>query len=136
MRKITGLVVAIVGTFFSIGCLAQQVFNTCSAAFLNNKMVVDQYTTTGQCRLATTASGELTLQTVSLSPTESKGIEKLPFRVAIRDKATKTLVLVTKEEITQIEVQTVLAKCRKGDSIVLLTLEHQYALPHNEIVVQ
>jgi len=136
MRKITGLMVAITGALFSTGCLAQHSFSTCSAAFLNNKMVVDQYTTAGQCRLATTATGALTLQTVSLSSTESKGIEKLPFRVAIRDKETKTLMLVTKEEIKQIEVQNVLAKCRKGDSIVLLTLDDQYALPHNEIVVQ
>lgn len=128
--------VAIASTIFSAGCLAQHSFSTCSAAFLNSKMMIDTYTDAGQCRLLSTATGELTLQTVSLSPIESKGIEKLPFHVAIRHKETKTLMLVTKQEITHIEVQKVLAKCQKGDRIVLLTLDDEYALPHNEILVQ
>jgi hypothetical protein len=33
-------------------------------------------------------------------------------------------------------IQKVLAKCKKGDSILLITLNNQYALPHNEILVQ
>jgi hypothetical protein len=56
--------------------------------------------------------------------------------LAIRDENTKTLTMFSGEDFRKIEVQKVLAKCKKGDSIVLLTLEKQYALPHNEILVK
>lgn len=115
---------------------AQGSFNSCSAAFVGSKMVVNEYSTKGQCRLLATAKGELSVQTVDLSPTESKAIDKIDFKVAIRDKNTKTLRLYSNETFRQVDVQNVLTKCRKGDHIVLLTVDDRYALPHNEIVVQ
>ncbi|QHV94461.1 hypothetical protein [Spirosoma endbachense] len=136
MKKINGLMLAILGLVVSNACLGQHSFSTCSAAFLNNKMVVDSYTDKGKCLLSSSATGQLTLQTVSLSPTGSKGLEKVPFRVAIKDKATQTLLLLTQEEVKEIDVKKVLAKCKKGDRVILLTLDDQYAVPHNEILVQ
>lgn len=129
------LLLAAVGLLFSGICFGQHSFNNCSAAFLNNKMVVDTYANTGKCRLTSAASGELTVQTVNLSKTESKGVCKLPFSVAVRDRETKTLLLVTKQKVKQIDVQKVLKKCKKGDRIVVMTHDAQYALPHNEIEV-
>lgn len=131
-------------TFFSLitaVCLgtsapAQQAFTNCSAAFVGDRMLVDTYSPKGKCTLATTASGTLTVQTVVLSTTESKAIDPIDFKVAIRDKSTGTLHLYSKKTYRQVPVQHVLARCKKGDQIVLLTVGRRYALPHNEILVQ
>lgn len=117
-------------------CRAQQSFNSCSAAFVGDKMVVDAYTPKGKCRLSPAATGTLTVQTVDLSPTKSKAVDKIDFKVAIRDKATGTLHQYSNETYRQVPVQQVLARCKKGDQIVLLTVDDRYALPHNEILVQ
>lgn len=116
--------------------VAQSAFNTCSAAFLGNKIVVNAHTTNGQCRLPNTAIGELTVQTVELSPTGSKPLEKIQFKVAIRDNRSHTLRMYSGETFRQLPVQRVLANCQKGDYIVLLTVDSRYALPHHEILVQ
>lgn len=110
--------------------------NQCVAAFVGNRMVVDQYTTTGKCRLSATATGDLAVYTVHLSPTESKALDKIDFQVAIRDKQTGTLTMYSAKQYRQVPVQEVLTKCRKGDQIVLMTVDNRYALPHNEILVQ
>ncbi|MBN8821959.1 MULTISPECIES: hypothetical protein [unclassified Spirosoma] len=115
---------------------SQQTFSHCSAAFLGNKMIVDQYTTKGKCIVPATATGELTVNTVELSSTKSKAVESIPFMVAIRDKNSQTLTRYSKAEVKRVNIRNVLAKCRKGDHIVLLTVGNQYALPHNEILVR
>ncbi|KAB7732835.1 hypothetical protein F5984_02480 [Rudanella paleaurantiibacter] len=110
--------------------------HACSAAFVGDKMVVDQYTPEGKCTLATSATGELTVQTVELSATSSRAVEPIDFKVAIRDKATGTLRLFADKSFRRVPVQQVLAQCTKGDRIVLLTLDARYALPHNEIFIR
>ncbi len=114
----------------------QKAFTQCSAAFLNTQMVVDEYSPKGQCRLALQSTGELTVQTVALSPTESKALTAIPFKVAIRDGATNTLTLYSSTNVFKVDVKDVLKRCRKGDSLVLLTVSDQYSLPHNEILIQ
>ena len=99
-------------------------------------MVVNEYSTKGKCILPLSAIGKLTVCTVNLSPTTSQAVDKIPFRIAIRNKNTQTLLLLTKTDVKQIDVHNVLTKCKKGDHIVLLTLDDQYAVPHNEILVQ
>lgn len=136
MRKGMQLVLVFGGCMMSNLCVGQQAFTNCAAAFVGSKMVVNEYTPKGTCRLPATATGELSVSTVDLSPTESKAVDRIAFKIAIRDNATKTLVLFSKEEFKQVPVQKVLAKCRKGDRIVLLTLDKSYSLPHNEILVQ
>ena len=39
------------------------------------------------------------------------------------------------EKFKHINIQSILKKCKKGDLIVLMTTDNQYALPHNEILV-
>lgn len=114
----------------------QKAFTQCSAAFLNTQMVVDEYSPKGQCRLALQSTGELTVQTVALSPTESKALAAIPFKVAIRNGATNTLTLYSSTNVFKVDVKDVLKRCRKGDSLVLLTVSDQYSLPHNEILIQ
>ncbi|MBO0930867.1 hypothetical protein [Fibrella aquatilis] len=116
--------------------IAQQPFTNCAAAFVGNKMVVDSYTPKAHCQLSGKATGLLTVQTVELSSTQAKAVDKIDFKVAIRDKATGTLHLFSGETYKQLPVQDVLTACKKGDHIVLLTVDNHYALPHNEIVVQ
>lgn len=99
-------------------------------------MVVDQYTITGKCRLADTATGTLTVQTASLSPDDAIPLDKIDFKIAIREKTTGTLIMYSTKTFRQVPVQDVLARCKKGDHIVLLTIDSRYALPHNEIVIQ
>ena len=135
MKLIVSIFLSIAGCMLATLGFAQGSFNSCSAAFVGGKMVVNEYSPKGQCRLATTTTGELTVQTVDLSPTESKALDRIDFKVAIRDKTTGTLHLYSGETFRQVSVQQVLAKCKKGDHIVLLTLDNRYALPHNEILV-
>lgn len=99
-------------------------------------MIVNFFQPTGKCCLSPTAKGELTLKTVVLSPTKCKPLNKIPFTVAIRDKATNTLHMYSNTPVRQVSVQRVLANCKKGDNIVLLTMDNRYALPHNEILVK
>lgn len=113
----------------------QKLFQHCTAAFLNNKIVVDDYSPRGKCSLAATATGQLTVCTAELSPTSSVAVDKIAFKIAIRDQHTKTLVMYSDENFQQVDIQQVLSKCRQGDQIVLLTLDSQYALPHNDILV-
>lgn len=129
--------------FLAICCLlaspmsfGQGAFTQCSAAFLNTQMVVDEYSPKGQCRLALQSTGELTVQTVALSPTESKALAAIPFKVAIRNGETNTLMLYSSTDAVKVDVKDVLKQCKKGDSLVLLTVSDQYSLPHNEILIQ
>ena len=115
---------------------AQDRFTNCSAAFLDSRMIVDEYSPTGKCVLPAAATGQLSVGTVELSPKEYRLIKPLRFKVAIRDGNTKTLLAFSEETYERVDVQSVLARCQKGDAIVLLTLETDYALPHNEILVQ
>jgi hypothetical protein len=135
MKKIAFLFLILVGSL-SGSTLAQENHTECVAAFVGSKMVVDEYTTTGKCRLPITATGELAIFTVDLGPTENKALDKIDFRVAIRDKATGTLTMFSGKRYRQVPVQDILARCQKGDHIVLLTEDDRYALPHNEILIQ
>ncbi|MEY4540181.1 MAG: hypothetical protein RLZZ306_1938 [Bacteroidota bacterium] len=135
MKKETFIIfvlLAILSSHFGFG---QQRFNNCSAAFLNNKMLVNEYSPSGKCTVSITQKGDLTVSTVELSSTESKAIDPIMFQIAIKDKDTGTLTMVSKSKIQKIEIQEVLAKCKKGDSIMVLTVNNEFSLPHNEILV-
>ncbi|MEZ0541319.1 hypothetical protein [Fibrella arboris] len=136
MKQIAFFCSLIAGVGLGTSAQAQQPFTNCSAAFVGKKMVVDTYTPAGKCQLAAAATGTLTVQTVALSTTESKAVDPIDFKVAIRDKATGTLHLYSEETYRRVPVENVLARCKKGDQIVLLTVDTRYALPHNEILVQ
>ncbi|MCB0570637.1 MAG: hypothetical protein KDC66_12770 [Phaeodactylibacter sp.] len=124
-------------TGISVTCaFGQNRFTNCSAAFLDNKMVVDEYTTQGKCIITPQAVGELTVQTANLSPEKSIPTGKIDFRIAIRDGNTQTLYSFSDATYQQIDIRKVLSRCRPGDSIVLLTCKDKFALPHNEILVK
>jgi len=126
------ILLAILGSFSGFG---QQSFNNCSATFLNNKMLVNEYSPAGKCKVSITEKGDLTVNTVELSSTESKAINPIMFQIAIRNKNSGTLTMFSKDKIQKIEIQKILEKCKKGDYIIVLTVNDKFALPHNEILV-
>ena len=110
----------------------QDRFTNCAAAYLDSKLVVNDYSPEGYCELSKSASGELTVQTMSdLVP-----IGKINFKLAIRDGNSKTLMSYSNKTYQEVDIKPLLAKCKPGDAIVLLTLDDRYALPHNEILVK
>lgn len=135
MRKGRLLVIALLLMSSGIS-FGQKAFGNCSAVFLNNKMVASAYSDNGKSELAANSMGMLTVCTAEISsPTQTRAIEKIHFKVAIRDKKTNTLTLFSALDFSEISIQNVLKKCVKGDHIVLVTTDSQYALPHNEILV-
>jgi hypothetical protein len=135
MKQAQGMVLAVVLLFLSGSVYGQEPFQNCAAAFLDGRMVVNEYSPEGKCVLTAKASGELVVGTVDLSETGGRLVDPISFKVAIRDGNSKTMVLYSSQTYRKIPVEKVLASCRPGDSIVLLTLENRYALPHNEILV-
>jgi hypothetical protein len=136
MKKVNRITLILVLCFFAHLSLGQNSFSNCSAIFLNNKMLVDEYSTEGKCTVSAEAKGDLTVSTVELSSKENKALTPILFQVAIRDKNTGTLMLVSKEKAEKIEIEKILAKCKKGDFIIILTMNDEFALPHNAILIQ
>lgn len=115
----------------------QDAFNSCSAAFLDKVLIVNEYSPEGTCVLPHDAKGTLTAGEAELLGGRKANITNyIEFMVAIRDKKTKTLMMFSSEVYKKLDIQKVMEKCKKGDSIVILTLNNAYALPHNEILVQ
>ena len=129
-------------SFLFIGniMIAQDLYNSCSAAFLNDQMIVEEYSATAKAKISKETTGWISAGAVSLGDV-SKGekafeiTEKLAFGVAIKDASTGTIMLFSPKEYKKIEAEKVLAKCRKGDSIIIMTIDNKFALPHNEILV-
>ncbi|SEJ31182.1 hypothetical protein SAMN04487995_4134 [Dyadobacter koreensis] len=127
---VVGWLVASAGISFG-----QKTFTSCSAVFLNNKMVASEYSSSGKSQLAANTTGMLTVCTAEITSAETKAVDKISFKVAIRNQRTNTLTLFSKQDFRQVSIQNILKKCTKGDFIVLMTTDEQYALPHNEILV-
>lgn len=135
MKKVPYPTLAFFCCMFALSGFSQKPFTNCTAAFLNNQMIVDEYTPMGKCSLADTATGILTVCTADLSPTKSIARDKIRFKIALRDKDTGTLTMFSTETYKTVDIRKVLAGRRKGDHIVLITLDDEYALPHNEILI-
>jgi hypothetical protein len=120
----------------SLNLTAQNRFNNCSAAFLSQKMIVDDYSPEGKCVLKNTASGELTVNTATYDNNKWQMGDKISFKLTIRDGKTKTLLSFSDATYTEIDVKKILTKCQKGDFILISIIKDEYALPHNEILVE
>jgi hypothetical protein len=131
MRKI----IVLIFVLFCSKSFAQKAFTNCAAAFLDSKMIVGEYSAKDKAIISLSAQGELSVGTVALSEKENKLVDNFAFSVAIKDKETGTLMLFSKENYAKIDIRKILSRCHKGDSIVILTLNNEYSLPHNEILV-
>jgi hypothetical protein len=130
----TNLVIALL--FLGLKVQAQQKFSQCSAAFVNNTMLATSYTKNAKAKVNINAKGFLTVCTSNISSTITKPVAPIPFMIARKDKNTGTLSLYSNKIYTKQSVEAVLKTCRKGDKIVLITTSDEYALPHNEILVE
>jgi hypothetical protein len=126
--------------FIGIGFagFAQEKFSNCSAVLLDGQMIVEEYSSTAKAKIYKDATGWLTVGAVKLDEAnkgKAEVTEKLEFGVAIKDASTGTIVLFSTKEFMKIEAEKVLNKCKRGDSIIILTTDSTFALPHNEILV-
>lgn len=121
---------------FNIHGFAQKKFSNCAAIFLNQKMIVDDYSPNGKCQVQNTELRQLTVRTVVFENDMWRAIDKIPFKITIRDGETKTLLSYSDKTYKEIDIKTVLSTCRKGDYILISVLKNEYALPHNEIEVK
>jgi ribonuclease HII len=136
MKKVNCITLTVIGCLLATFSIAQNPFSNCAAAFLDQRMVVESYSPTAKCAILESTTGELTVCTANISETITVPVDKIKFKIAIKDQKTGTLTMFSDQTYKNIAIQKVLAKCKKGDSIVLLTMNNEYALPHNEIVVQ
>jgi hypothetical protein len=93
MKKVHLLTLTILCCVCTLQTIAQSAFNNCAAVFLDNTMVVDDYSPRGTCKIAKNATGELTVCTANLSPSASIPVDKIKFKIAIKDQNTGTLVM-------------------------------------------
>ncbi len=125
--------IAIIGLMNNLS--AQNRFSDCAAVFLDKKMVVDDYSPKGKCIVDATAKGQLSVYTAVVENDTWRAVDKIAFKITIKDAKTKTLLSYSDVTYKDIDIQKVLSKCQKGDYILISLVKDQYALPHNEILV-
>ncbi|MEZ4903243.1 MAG: hypothetical protein R2822_16535 [Spirosomataceae bacterium] len=136
MKTLKTLALGILLSSMILPSQGQETFSSCSAAFLDNKLIVDNYSPKGKCVLSHTTQGTLTVAEATFENNQWHQTAPIEFIVAIHDKNTQTLMMHSTEKYQKVDLQKIMAQCQKGDHIVLLTTKDKYALPHNEIVVQ
>ena len=136
MKKKYLCVIAILIVSFDNNLMAQSKFNNCSAIFLNQKMVVNDYSPEGKCVVSEASKGKLTVSTATFDNNQWYAGDKIAFKITIRDGKTKTLWSYSDKTFKEIDMEKVLSKCQKGDYILVSVIEDQYSLPHNEILVE
>jgi hypothetical protein len=111
-------------------------YNTCAAILLNGDVLVNEYSPRGQCKIEADSKGVITLSPVILN--ESSTITStllLSYYVAVKDSKTNTLRMITPMAVHKYKIEEVLAQCQLQDTIVILTVDKRYSLPHHEIIV-
>jgi hypothetical protein len=121
----------------SVVSMAQNRFLDCSVLLLNEQILVENYSPNATCKVSKAAKGWLTAGTITLGENSMKpnADGKFEFGVAIKDMETGTLHLFSFEKYKKVKIEEVLRQCKAGDSIVILTANSKFALPHNEIKV-
>lgn len=120
--------------------LCQEKFSNCAAVLLNDQMIVEEYSNTAKAKISKDAqswisAGAVSLGDESIGEKKAEVTEKFEFGVAVKDGKTGTIMLFSLKEYKKIEVEKILAKCQKGDSIIIMTTDNTISLPHNEILV-
>lgn len=108
-------------------------YNDCAAIFKNDKMLVDDFSPRGKCKMEIGTDDKLTVATVALNDEGARKTKDLEFHVAIKNERTSTYFLVTKEPVMSIDWPTIYKQCEEGDKVIILTTDNKYALPHAEI---
>ena len=123
--------------YVTVAFAQKEDFNNCAAAFLDQKMIVDDYSPEGKCVVSSGATGKLTVRPVTINAGEAPVPgEKIKFKIALRGSGNRALMLLSEKTYKEVDIQDILKQCQKGDHIVVLTLEREWALPHHEILVE
>lgn len=136
MKKTNRLVLLLFCSAITVLAFGQENYTNCTAAFLDNKLVVNEYSPEGKCIIDSTATGSLKVCPATYDNNVWTADEPAEFMVAIRDKNTGTICMFSDKRYKKLEVSQVLSQCRKGDHIVLMTMNNRLALPHNEILIR
>ncbi|MFK7932673.1 MAG: hypothetical protein AB8G22_04135 [Saprospiraceae bacterium] len=122
--------------FISASLFGQNAFNDCAAICLDKVALVKDYSPRSSCAIEQDATGKLAVYTVNISEKAITPKRNIDFKIAIRDAATKTIWMYSERTFETIAVEDILAKCKKDDHILLMTVDRSFALPHNEILVK
>ncbi len=110
-------------------------FSECAAIYLDNKMMVDDYSPSGKCTVMPNSKGILHVYGIRLYPEMQIPMDQVSFKVAIHNTKTNTMWMFSEETYQTLALEKVLAKCEEGDNIILLTTNSQYSLPHHKIEI-
>lgn len=110
-------------------------YRDCTAIFFNGKMLANEYSPEGKCKLEQGMKGALTVATVKLSGKKGSPSTNIPFRVAVKNSRTNTLWMYSETALQRVQLEDILKKCEPGDRIIILTVDQRYSLPHHEIEV-
>ena len=129
-------------TFFILPTMAQSALETkgrsCSVVTLDQQWIPDSYDRGATCVLKKSATGTISVhETFDVSNRDHYNKEDfISFKVVLFKKDFDTMVSFSDENYTRLDVESVLAKCEKGDEIVIILNDpNKYSLPHHRITV-
>lgn len=108
-------------------------YNNCAAILYKGKLLVDEYSPDGRCKLEEGMKGTLTVATVKLTDKGGTPMKNISFKVAIKNGRTNTLWMYSDEALESVQLEDILKKCERGDSIIFMTVNQTFSLPHHEI---
>lgn len=133
--------------FFSLSSQAQllnpdasyasckKTYQECAAIFYKGRLLVNEFSPEGKCKLEQGMRGKLSLSTVSLEEDSATPIKKIGFKVAIKNDRTQTIWMFSDRVMQEVELNDILKKCEIGDRIIFMTVDQKYSLPHHEIEI-
>jgi hypothetical protein len=127
--------IVIICLFIVNSAFAQKKHTECAAAFVGEKMIVDEYSPRGISKISKNATGRLSVNLVELGESTVVKGKAVNFLVAIEDKDTQTLTIVSNEETNAKNLKSLLKMVNVGDFIVLVATKDKYALPHHHIEI-
>ncbi len=134
-KAITFLALLWVGGIFQANAQTDsELYNTCAAVFLNQSRVVTEVSPHGVSEISKSANGQFSIRE-DLTAQHKNGVS-VPFRIAIKKKKYNTLYSYSETVYTALDVESVLAACEVGDTIIFLLEKGKWAMvPDGEIVV-
>ncbi|MEL7531983.1 MAG: hypothetical protein AAFN10_11770 [Bacteroidota bacterium] len=124
------------GVLFVNLVLAQSDFSNCAAVYLDNDMIITEYSPKGVSKVSLEDKGSLQLRIVNAPDGNWKITGSAQeFRVAIRDQKTGTLVMYGDQAYRRLELSELLAKCQAGDHILILSTNRELGITGAEILI-
>jgi len=113
-------------------------FQTYTAIFYNGKPLL-KGGDTGEPLVIAPKEGEvfgrITVQTWDQDPASVQPGERVGFRVAIQDYATKTLWMYSPETLYELDLREVRDRCKPSDTIFIMVVDKQYRLPRFRVLM-